>query len=55
MALRECWPGPGPRPPVVPPLRLGGPVTAQQGPGPQNGIAEIAIPEAGVPETGHAP
>jgi len=50
MALRECLPGPGPRPPVVPPLRLPEPVTAQRGTGPQDGITEI-----GVPEIGHAP
>jgi len=52
MALRECWPGPGPRPPTAPSLQLGEPVTARQGPGPQNGIAETAIPELGVPEAG---
>jgi lysophospholipase L1-like esterase len=50
MALRECWPGPGPQPQVVPPLLLPEPVTAEPGPGPETGI-----PEIGVPEIGHAP
>ena len=50
MALRECWPGPGPRPPVVPPLRLPEPVPAQPDPGP-----EIGLTGTGMPEIGHAP
>ena len=50
MALRECWPGPGPQPQVVPPLLLPEPVTAEPGPGPETGV-----PEIGVPEIGHAP
>jgi hypothetical protein len=41
MALRECWPGPGPRPDVVP----GRPAQAESGHGTQ----------LGVPEIGHAP
>jgi hypothetical protein len=53
MALRECWPGPGPQPPVVPALRLGEPVPDQ--PGPEAGIAQTGVPEIGVPEIGHAP
>ena len=50
MALRECWPGPGPQPQVVPPLLLPGPVTREPGPGP-----EMGVPEIGMPEIGHAP
>jgi lysophospholipase L1-like esterase len=55
MALRECWPGPGPQPPVVPPLRLPEPVATQPGPGPETGVAGMGAPEIGVPEIGHAP
>jgi lysophospholipase L1-like esterase len=65
MAVQECWPGPGPQPPVLPALQLPEPVTAQRGPGPQIGtpevsmpeigVPEIGVPEIGVPEIGHAP
>ena len=55
MAVRECWPGPGPQPPMLPALQLPERVTAQRGPGPQVGVPEIGIPEIGVPEIGHAP
>jgi len=55
MALRECWPGPGPQPPIVPPLRLPELVTTQPGPGPETGVAGMGAPEIGVPEIGHAP
>jgi lysophospholipase L1-like esterase len=60
MAVRECWPGPGPQPPVLPAPQLPEPATAQPGPGPQTGtpemgIPEIGVPEIGVPEIGHAP
>jgi lysophospholipase L1-like esterase len=49
MAIRECWPGPGPRPQVLPPLQLPPSVA---GPAP---VPEIGVPAIGVPEIGHAP
>jgi lysophospholipase L1-like esterase len=55
MAIRECWPGPGPQPLVVPPLRLPEPVTAQPGPGQQTGIPGAGALEIEVPKMGHGP
>ena len=45
MAIRECWPGPGPRAQVLPPLPLPEPTGTGPGPGPETGALDI----------GHAP
>ena len=51
MAIRECWPGPGPQAQELPPLLLPEPAVPEPGPGPETGAPETAVPQIGAPET----
>ena len=65
MAMRECWPGPGPRDQALPQLLPPEPAATDPGPAPEIGAPQIGTPQAGtprigapqigVPDTGHAP
>jgi lysophospholipase L1-like esterase len=55
MAIRECWPGPGPRDQALPPLLPPEPAATDPGPAPEIGAPQIGAAQIGAPDTGHAP